>query len=119
MLTGHTVPTVKGSRGDSHLWEHLIQTRARSDWPDQKKTLGIMTLKVVTTVTCVQGFSFVLYTYISALLKARNFLQDLAKKEVWISAKEHLVQGYNQGHNRVPTPVSHLQTRALIPFGKV
>ncbi|XP_058415672.1 rho GTPase-activating protein 44 isoform X5 [Diceros bicornis minor] len=53
-----------------------------------------------------------------ALLKARNFPQDLGRKEVQAPARGLPVQGRSQGCSQAPAPASRLQTRALTPSVK-
>lgn len=67
-------------------------------------------------VAPVQG-SLVLCACVSALPKARNFLQDLGRKEAQVPARGHPVLGRSRAP--APVPASRPRTRALTPSGKV
>lgn len=97
---------------DGHLRGHLGRLSEGLRGPYLPRGTRVQFTALMLMLPEFRGF---LLSCVSALLKARNFLQDLGRKEVQVPARGRPVQRCS----RAPAPASCLQTRVPTPSGRV
>lgn len=107
---------LRAPREDGHLRGHLGRLSEGLRGPYLPRGTCVQFTALMLKLPEFRGC---LLSCVSALLKARNSLQDLGRKEVQVPARGRPVQRCSPGCSRAPAPASCPQTRVLTPSGRV